>query len=134
MIETLVFVLLAIALLQTAVLAVLFFRKHHGPDLDGPFHLLGSHNERMEKGLSDELLRLRDEQARNSRELREEVGNSLKAQSDSSVKQVEVLGSLLKNQLNQFSETQTKLTTTIETKLNHIQENNSKKLDEMRQT
>lgn len=126
--------LVLISVLQMLVLLVLFFRKHQQTDIEAPLKVLGVQNERMEKGLRDEFLRLRDEQGRNSRELREEVGNSMKAQSDSGVKQIEILGGLLKNELNRFSETQTRLTSTIEGKLIQIQENNAKKLDEMRQT
>lgn len=126
--------LVLISVLQMLVLLVLFFRKHQTTDVESPLKLLGNQNERMEKGLRDEFLRLRDEQGRNSRELREEVGNSMKAQADSGVKQIEILGGLLKNELNRFSETQTRLTSTIEGKLNQIQETNAKKLDEMRQT
>ncbi|MBX3041427.1 MAG: DNA recombination protein RmuC [Bdellovibrionaceae bacterium] len=126
--------LVLISVLQMLVLLVLFFRKHQTTDVESPLKLLGNQNERMEKGLRDEFLRLRDEQGRNSRELREEVGNSMRAQADSGVKQIEILGGLLKNELNRFSETQTRLTSTIEGKLNQIQETNAKKLDEMRQT
>lgn len=115
----LLIVLLVIAAVQTAILLALILRRPPVADLSAPFGDLSRQNERLEKGLRDEIARNREDQGRTSRELREEVAISLKAQQDSSLKQIEV-----------FSQ----LTQTIESKLNHIQESNSRKLEEMRQT
>lgn len=136
--EILIILLAALSAAQFVVLLLLFFRRQQAADLQTPITSLGQQlsqqTERMEKGLRDELARSRDEQGKGSRELREEVSTSLKSQSDSGMKQIELLGSLLKNQLNQFGETQTKLTHTMETKLSSMQDANAKKLEEMRQT
>lgn len=112
-------VLAVFAVAQTAILVVLLLRKTAAPDLSAPISGLNAQAERMEKGLRDEIARNREDQARTARELREEVSGGMKAQSDSGLKQIEVLG---------------QLTRTIEAKLNQIQESNAKKLDEMRQT
>lgn len=127
--------LLALSVGQIIVIVFLWFRSGRTEsDFEPSLKILGAQNERVEKGLRDELVRLREEQSRQSRELREEVGGSLKAQADNGLKQIEAMGNLLRKELGQFSETQGKLTTTIEGKLNQIQDSNSKKLEEMRQT
>lgn len=133
--------------MQTIVLAVVLLRRKEveaPPTADFETPLRGLHqqlsshvsgqNDRLDKSLRDELARVREEQGRNAKALRDEVQSSLKSSQDSSVKQVEVLGGILESQLNQFTEAQAKLTSTIENKLQHISDNNSRKLDEMRQT
>lgn len=110
--------LLVFSGLQFAALLYLIFRKKE----DGlHIHLsnLLTQGERTERSLREEMSRHRDEQNRSSNEFREEVSRGLRAQSDSGLKQIEVL---------------TQLTQSIELKLNQIQDSNARKLDEMRQT
>lgn len=111
--------LIALAVAQTAILVVLVLRRQQTTDLQTPFNDLSRQNERLEKGLRDEIARNREDQGRTARELREEVSVSLKAQQDSGLKQIEVLNHV---------------TRTIETKLQDLQQSNTQKLEEMRQT
>lgn len=140
--QTLLIVFIFLSVIQCALLLFLWWRSRATKELTVDFEsplsnlgkTLGVQSERLEKGFRDELARVRDEQGKNSRELRDEVSTSLRTQSDSSMKQAEVLGGLLKQQLNQFTEAQNQLTQTIEKKLTQLQDSNAKKLDEMRQT
>lgn len=111
--------LIALAVAQTAILVVLVLRRQQATDLQTPFNDLSRQNERLEKGLRDEIARNREDQGRTARELREEVSVSLKAQQDSGLKQIEVLNHV---------------TRTIETKLQDLQQSNNQKLEEMRLT
>lgn len=130
----LVYALIFVVLLQTILSVFLLLRRRPKQDLEAPFRQLEAQNIRAENAIRDEFVRLREEQGRNSRDLRQEVGLSMKAQTDSGLKQIEILGGLLKSELNRFSETQSHLSLMIEGKLHQIQETNSKKLEEMRQT
>lgn len=130
----LLFVLLALSLVQFGVIAALFFRRRPEQDLGHSLATLAQQNDRAEKGLRDELARVREEQTKNSRDLREEVSLSVKTHGDTGMKQIETLSVLLKNQLQEFGEAHGKLSLIIETKLHQLQDSNTKKLEEMRQT
>lgn len=115
-----VILLVILAAVQTGLLVTLLIRKTAPPvDLSGPLANLAQQTERVEKGLRDEIARNREDHSRTARELREEVSTGLRTQSDTGIKQIEVLG---------------QLTRSIESKLDSIQQTNSRKLDEMRQT
>ncbi|MGB9716570.1 MAG: DNA recombination protein RmuC [Thermodesulfovibrionales bacterium] len=101
--------------------------------------------ERTEKSLKEEIALNREETSNNSKQLREEVGVSLKSVGDSLVNQMMAIATLQKDQLETFSKqiinlTQTneqkleKMRETVEERLRLIQEDNTKKLDQMRET
>lgn len=116
--QSLLIALLILSCLQGVGLLVVFLRKKD-EGVTGQLTALSGQSERLERGLRDELVRTREEQNRGSRELREEVTTSIRAQNESGLKQITVL-----NQLTQ----------SIELKLNQIQDSNTRKLEEMRQT
>ncbi|MDE3156338.1 MAG: DNA recombination protein RmuC [Acidobacteriota bacterium] len=93
----------------------------------------------------DDLKALRDEQATQGRELRQEVGANLKSSNDSLVRAVGEISTVQKQQLDTFSQQLGKLTesnetrlealrTVVETKLKEIRDDNTKQLEQMRQT
>ncbi len=101
--------------------------------------------ERTEKALKEEMAQNREETSNNSKQLREEVGISLKSVGDSLVNQMTAIATLQKDQLETFSRQITTLTQTNEQKLDRmretveerlrlLQEDNTKKLDQMRET
>ncbi len=101
--------------------------------------------ERTEKALKEEMAQNREETSNNSKQLREEVGISLKSVGDSLVNQMTAIATLQKDQLETFSRqittlTQTneqkldKMRETVEERLRLLQEDNTKKLDQMRET
>ncbi len=101
--------------------------------------------ERMEKALKEEMAQNREETSNNSKQLREEVGISLKSVGDSLINQMTAIATLQKDQLETFSRqittlTQTneqkldKMRETVEERLRLLQEDNTKKLDQMRET
>ncbi len=101
--------------------------------------------ERTEKALKEEMAQNREETSNNSKQLREEVGISLKLVVDSLINQMTAVATLQKDQLETFSRqintlTQTneqkldKMRETVEERLRLLQEDNTKKLDQMRET
>ncbi len=101
--------------------------------------------ERTEKALKEEMAQNREETSNNSKQLREEVGISLKSVGDSLINQMTAIATLQKDQLETFSRqittlTQTneqkldKMRETVEERLRLLQEDNTKKLDQMRET
>jgi DNA recombination protein RmuC len=98
------------------------------------------HSERM---VREEFARSRMESAGNSRQVREEVRGTLKFASDSQLKQLGEISGMFKDQLDSFSKqllemtrlNQEKLETlrqAVETQLRTLQEDNSRKLEQMR--
>jgi len=101
--------------------------------------------ERTEKTLKEEIAHNREETSNNSKQLREEVGNSLTSFNESLLNQMKTIASLQKDQLDIFSKQLTNLTQTneqkldkmrqtIEERLKLLQEDNTTKLDQMRET
>ncbi len=100
--------------------------------------------ETFDKGLKDEMSRIRSEASKNSKELREEVRNSLKDFNDLLISQMTKISGMQKDQLDSFSKQLTELTKineeklekmrdTIENRLKIIQDRNSKELEKMRE-
>ncbi|MGD8981822.1 MAG: DNA recombination protein RmuC [Desulfobacterales bacterium] len=100
---------------------------------------------KIEQAVRDELRFGREESAKSSRDLREEVSASQKNIVDTMVKTIGEMGKSQNDQLEsiakriqELTESNTagieKLRSTIDTQLKYLQENNEKKLDQMRRT
>jgi DNA recombination protein RmuC len=111
------------------------------PKLDAMMKVQGE----RDRQLQDSVKGLRDEQATQGRELRQEVGGTLKSTGDSLIRAVGEISSAQKQQLETFSQQIGKLTdsnesrleamrTVVETKLKEIRDDNTKQLEQMRQT
>ena len=107
------------------------------------FETLEKQQERIEHMVRDEFARNRQESAVSGRQSREEIGSILKSASDSQLKQMSGLAGMQKDQLDSFSKQLLALTKlnedkleslrkTIETQLRAIQEDSSRKLEQMR--
>ena len=142
-------VMIILALL-TLILLLLFFilikiSRLKKDDTKAQLAILESTMDRLERGLKDELVKNRAEFALSSKALREEVSNSLKGFTDSIGKQM--IGSsqlqvsqneLLVKQLQALTtsneERMDKMRDGVNGQLKAIQEDNGKKLEEMRKT
>jgi len=101
--------------------------------------------EKIERSLKDEIAKNREESTNNSKQLREEVRNSLKSSSDSLLNQMTNISELQEGRFKTFSGQLSTLTQsneqkldkmreTVEERLKLLQEDNTKKLDKMRET
>ena len=101
--------------------------------------------ERIERAVKEEIAGNREEAAKQSRALREELAASIKSAGDSTVNSLGEIGKAQRSQLETFSVQLSKLTdsnekklgelrNTVETKLAQIQTDNAAKLEEMRKT
>ena len=140
-------ILIAVLLAIVLVLLALLFSRKDGKDQIKVDHLesLEKSGERMERGLKEEIARIREEAGLNALQGREEINNSLKRFGDSISTRMNEISASQKNQLSTFSDQLTKLTgsneerldkmrVTIEERMRLLQEDNAKKLDQMRAT
>lgn len=140
-------ILIAVLLAVVLVLLALLFSRRDGKDQLKVDHLasLEKSGERMERGLKEEIARIREEAGLNALQGREEINSSLKRFGDSISTRMNEISASQKNQLSTFSDQLTKLTgsneerldkmrVTIEERMRLLQEDNAKKLDQMRAT
>jgi DNA recombination protein RmuC len=147
--ELLILVLVAVILLvATIVMLVLLLMRPSGVDLSlvlARLDILEKFQERVERGLQEEMSQNRQEAAEQARALREELQGSLKNVTDSLLKQIHEMTGLQKQQLDSFAGLLTRLTesnekkadelrTAVEGKLTQLQADNTNKLEEMRRT
>jgi len=138
----------AVLLLAVIGLIVLVLRRGSGAgplQLTASLEVLEKSQERLERVVREEFARSREESASQARQLREEIGSSLKNFNDTIVNQMTQMSKLQKDHADAFLQRITTLTQsneqkletmrqTVEKKLTDLQEDNSKKLDQMRQT
>jgi DNA recombination protein RmuC len=107
------------------------------------FATLEKQQERIGHMVRDEFARNREESAGSARESRQEIGSILKSSSDSQLRQMGEVAGMQKDQLDSFSKQLLALTRlnedkleslrkTIEAQLRAMQEDNSRKLEQMR--
>jgi len=107
------------------------------------FATLEEQQERIGHMVRDEFARNREESASSARESRQEIGSILKSSSDSQLRQMGEVAGMQKDQLDSFSKQLLALTRlnedkleslrkTIEAQLRAMQEDNSRKLEQMR--
>jgi DNA recombination protein RmuC len=147
MVESLLIILI-VMVAGVLILSFVLLARNPNAKLSQLENKLGSFEktqERTEKSLKEEIAQNREETSNNSKQLREEVGISLKSVGDSLVNQMMAIATLQKDQLETFSKQITNLTQTneqklekmretVEERLRLIQEDNTKKLDQMRET
>jgi len=130
--------LAAIVLLAVVIVLLLFLLKRRSAPAEPDFSALQRQLETVERGL-------RDESARQTGALRQELNSALKGFNDSVLQQMTGLGGLQRQHLDGFSAQINRLTesnekklddlrTVVETKLAQIQTDNAGKLEEMRRT
>ncbi|MEO8169067.1 MAG: DNA recombination protein RmuC [bacterium] len=148
MLETLVIVSTIMLGFVLILLLTLLFRNSGGDAaarLEKEMAILQESAARLERSLREELVRQREETGTSSLQGRQELGGSLATFSDGLRGQMTDIASLQKNQLEIFSDqlaasahmTEQRLDRmrdTVEGRLKLLQDENSKKLDEMRAT
>ena len=136
-------------LLFIVILLVALLRRKSPEDLITSLNLQGQLLEkgqaRLEQAVREEIARNRSELLTSARQQRDELGQSLKGFNDSVLKGMTDMGRLLKEQMESFSlqvqqvmganaQQQETLRQVVATRLQQMQEDNSKRLDQMRAT
>jgi DNA recombination protein RmuC len=143
--ETLIYVLLFLALLAVLLQVFALLRGRPEAQLDSRLSALDAALERQERELRSELGRLRSEAQETARGDRAEHAQALERFGQGLAGQVGQLGTLQAQQFEAFGQNLTRLTQsfdarveqlrlTVETRLTAIQADNSTKLEEMRKT
>ena len=88
----------------------------------------------LDSSMRDEFARNREENLRNSKDIREETLSSLKTFSDILSKSIADNGQVQRDQLFAMIQQLDKIRETVETRLKLLQDENARKLDEMRAT
>lgn len=141
-------ILLAILVAGVVLLLLVLLKRSSNTkllQLEAQLSSLEKNQERTERTLKEEISKNREETAGSSKQLREEVSNSLKSLNDSLLKQVTNISELQEGRFKTFSGQLTDLTQTneqklekmrgtVEERLKLLQEDNTKKLDKMRET
>ena len=120
-------------------------KNSNSKEFENAVHNFEIQEERMEHSIKDEIIQIREETGKNSRQNREEISNVLNSMADTMNRQMVNIAGMQKNQLDTFSnqlvnltgtneDRMNKMRDTIEQKLTLIQNDNNKKLEEMRVT
>lgn len=141
---------ISIALLLVAILLLVqIYRKSLSSSINDEIkaltEIIENKNEKLEKGIREEFSNNRDQGNKTAREQREELNNSVQSLAKQLSDVLLKMNNFQKQELNDFSAKLEKLTKSneekidklqakVESGLKDIQENNSKKLEEMRRT
>ena len=138
----LLLIMAAMLLVAAVFLLIILVRRREIKSQDF-FTTLEKQQERIEHMVRDEFVRNRQETAGSARQSRQEIGSILKSSSDSQLRQMSEVAGMQKDQLDSFSKQLLALTKlnedkieslrkTIEAQLRVMQEDNSRKLEQMR--
>jgi len=143
--DSLLIISVLLALASLALLVLLSLRKPKDPsaEIKEKLAVLESGQQRVERAVKDEIAKNRDEMSLGAKNARQEISTSVGALADSNARRIVELGHAQKNQLDSFAKQLAELTdrterrleamrTTGEAKLSALQDDNSKKLDQMR--
>jgi len=138
----LILILVGVILAAAVILLIILVRRREIKAQDF-FATLEKQQERIEHMVRDEFARNRQESAGSAHQSRQEIGSILKSSSDSQLRQMSEVAGMQKDQLDSFSKQLLALTRlnedkleslrkTIEAQLRAMQEDNSRKLEQMR--
>jgi DNA recombination protein RmuC len=130
------YLLLSILLLQI-IAVIILLRSSGARDKTGMKIYMEQINQMVawqDKSIRDEFARTRDENLRASKDTRDQTISSLKAFSDVLSKSISDTGQLQKDQLYGMIQQLDKIRETVEKRLKLLQDDNARKLDEMRAT
>jgi DNA recombination protein RmuC len=138
----LILILVGVILAVAVILLIILVRRREIKAQDF-FATLEKQQGRIEHMVRDEFTRNRQESAGSAQQSRQEIGSILKSSSDSQLRQMSEVAGMQKDQLDSFSKQLLALTRlnedkleslrkTIEAQLRAMQEDNSRKLEQMR--
>lgn len=141
---TLMIISVVLLVMTIGLLSVLVVRGRH-TSLVSSMHQVQRGQERGERLLREEMARSRDEAAKNAQQVREEVTGLVRGWGDSTVNSISQLGLQQKGQFDTFANQLVALTesnekrmselrSSVDGRLKQIQDDNTAKLDLMRQT
>jgi len=133
-ISTVLLIILIILLIICIILLLKLSNVKDDHNLQMNFDQINQQFGRLDASFRDEFARNREENLRNSKDAREQTQASLKAFSEVLSKSISDIGQLQKDQLFSMIQQLDKIRETIENRLKSLQEENTKKLDEMRAT
>ena len=140
----LIFIVLLSIVLLVFLLALIKRKSDDGfKKIAADIDALGNIHNNTERMVKDEIARNRKESSANAKQAREELSGALKDSSDSLLKRMTENAGMQKDQLDSFSRLLGDMTkineekfdtmrTTIDSRLRELQEDNSKKLEQMR--
>jgi DNA recombination protein RmuC len=140
----LIFIVLLSVVLLVFLLALIKRKSDDGfKKIAADIDALGNIHNNTERMVKDEIARNRKESSANAKQAREELSGALKDSSDSLLKRMTENAGMQKDQLDSFSRLLGDMTkineekfdtmrTTIDSRLRELQEDNSKKLEQMR--
>ncbi|WP_040948462.1 DNA recombination protein RmuC [Gorillibacterium massiliense] len=131
------YVLLGLSLLLNAVVLILLVSQKGKGDtsaLKDKLTFVERQQERLERSLLEQFSLNRSELQQSERRNREETGGKLEAFNRSLLSFLEQLSSIQKNQLGTTEDKLDKLRDTVDQRLKELQEDNGKKLEQMRAT
>ncbi|WP_088224985.1 DNA recombination protein RmuC [Desulfosporosinus sp. FKB] len=145
--DPLLMTIIVLASISLLLLILLVFRssQNSANHFQGKFEVLEKGLERSERLVHGEISKNREESMLNSRQVREELSQTLHSFNDSVLTRMAEIASLQRNQLDIFSDQLGSLTKTtdlklerlrhtVEERLTQIQQDNAHKLDQMRAT
>lgn len=144
------FLLIVLIVLVVGIAVLLFLVLKRSPNtellqFETQLATFEKNQEKIERSLKEEIANNREESTSNSKQLREEVRDSLKSSSDSLLNQMTNISELQEGRFKTFSGQLSTLTQsneqkldkmreTVEERLKLLQEDNTRKLDKMRET
>jgi DNA recombination protein RmuC len=142
-----IYLLIILQFIAIGLLVAIYLRaaRSVSPGQDPQLAILERNLERVERSLSDEFLKNREEASLNSKQTREELNTAVNSFSDAILRRMSEAADGQKRQMELFSgqlKTLTehniqkldKINETVEKKLASLQEDNNKKLEQMRAT
>ncbi len=136
MVESLLIVAMVVVAVVVALLSVLMVRGSNVRllQLEVLVKSVEQNQERTERTIKDEMARSREEAAVHSKQLREEIVNSMTNIANLQKGQLEIFSKRLSELTRSNEQRMDKIRETVEERLRVLQEDNSRKLDKMRET
>ncbi|PIS46495.1 MAG: DNA recombination protein RmuC [Elusimicrobia bacterium CG08_land_8_20_14_0_20_51_18] len=131
--------ILIISILTLAALVYLLIRQSGAgealsPELENKFGNLDANIEKIQRTVSDEIYKNRSEFSSNSQALREELTKTLNEISSVQIKQLESFSKNLNELIKTNQDRMNEVNKTLKDEIRFLQEENSKKLEKMRET
>lgn len=136
MVESLLIILTVLVIGVIVLLIVLLTRSSNTKllQIENQLTSFEKNQERTERALKEEIAQNREESANNSKQLREEIVNSMTKIANLQRDQLDIFSKQLTTLTQTNEQKMDKMRETVEERLKSLQEDNTKKLDQMRET
>jgi len=136
MVESLLIILTVLVIGVIVLLIVLLTRSSNTKllQIENQLTSFEKNQERTERALKEEIAQNREESANNSKQLREEIVNSMTKIANLQRDQLDIFSKQLTTLTQTNEQKMDKMRETVDERLKSLQEDNTKKLDQMRET